>query len=114
MCNPGTDKEWKSIEDIAYACEQRDGCGGSAHLRCGKDRRLTDNRDWSLFEAKRNFDSFAGELKMQLLFRKLQGNALLTMLLSKSDEFKCAFATEQGLEIFSVRFFTHDAQVLST
>jgi len=24
----GTDKEWKSIEDIAYACEQRDGCGG--------------------------------------------------------------------------------------
>jgi hypothetical protein len=24
----GTDKEWTSIEAIAYACEQRDGCGG--------------------------------------------------------------------------------------
>jgi hypothetical protein len=24
----GTDKEWKSVEEIAYACEQRDGCGG--------------------------------------------------------------------------------------
>jgi hypothetical protein len=24
----GTDKEWKSIEAIAFACEQRDGCGG--------------------------------------------------------------------------------------
>jgi len=40
----GPDTEWKSVEEIAYACEQRDGCGGFT-MEDGKPHCLLSEAD---------------------------------------------------------------------
>jgi hypothetical protein len=40
----GPDSEWKTVEEIAYACEQRDGCGGFT-MEDGKPHCLLSEQD---------------------------------------------------------------------
>lgn len=54
----GTDKEWKSIEEIAYACEQRDGCGGFTTEEGKPGCLLAEPEDLSEMSASPGVDTY--------------------------------------------------------